>query len=124
MPRKPAVPAQSKGFGQVFGLDPRIVFLAFVVDTMLFGGEVFSGGLLTVLSMFAAVVLGFITYRAQVKWYGDDHDSALIKACILALLTAIPTNVPAFVYVPSGAIGLVHNFLAKRQLKGPVATEG
>src|ERR1022692_834641 len=31
-------------FGQVFGLDPRVVFLTTVVDTMLFGGQFITLG--------------------------------------------------------------------------------
>jgi hypothetical protein len=98
----------SRGFGQLFGLDPRIAFLTFVVDLMLFGGTVLTFGLLIPIAIAAGVVLGFITYRAQLKWYGDDHESALIKGVIIGLLTAIPTPLPAIVYLPSGVLGLIH----------------
>jgi hypothetical protein len=54
------------------------------------------------------LVLGFVTYRAQMKWYGDDRESALIKSVAVGLLTAIPTPLPAIVYVPSGILGLFH----------------
>ncbi len=97
-----------RGFGQLFGLDPRIAFLTFVVDMMLFGGNLLTSGLLLPVSVGAGLVLGFITYRAQRRWYGDDPDAALIKAAIVGLLTAIPTPLPAAVYVPSGIVGLVH----------------
>jgi hypothetical protein len=40
------------------------------------------------------------------KWYGDDRESALIKALILAFLTAIPVPLPAFLSVPAGIMGL------------------
>jgi len=56
----------------------------------------------------AAVGIGFITYRAQMKWYGDDSESAMIKAVMLALLTAIPTALPSFLYGTAGLIGLAH----------------
>jgi len=98
---------RSRGFAQVFGLDPRIAFLAFIVDMMLFGGEVLTFGLLILVSLAAGIVLGFITYRAQMKWYGDDREAALIKGLIIGLLTAIPTPLPAIIYVPSGILGLV-----------------
>jgi hypothetical protein len=98
----------AKGFSQLFGLDPRIAFLTFVVDLMLFGGEVLTLGLLIPISIGAGVVLGFISYRVQMKWYGDDRESALIKGLIVGLLTAIPTPLPAIVYVPSGLLGLIH----------------
>ncbi len=64
-------------------------------------------------SLAAACVLGFITYRAQMRWYGDDSENARIKAVILAFLTAIPTPLPAFLYVPAGAVGLVHSLRRK-----------
>jgi hypothetical protein len=97
----------SRGISQVFGLDPRIAFLTFVVDLMLFGGEILSFGLLIPIALLAGIVLGFVTYRAQMKWYGDDRESALIKGVIIGLLTAIPTPLPAFLYVPSGILGLI-----------------
>jgi hypothetical protein len=98
----------SGGFAQLFGLDPRIAILTFTVDMMLFGGAVLTFGLMIPVSLVAGIILGFITYRAQMKWYGDDRESALIKGVIIGLLTAIPTPLPAIVYVPSGVLGLIH----------------
>jgi hypothetical protein len=110
----------SKGFDQIFGIDPRIAFLAFVVDMMLFGTAAATMGftlpVLIPLAMAAGVVLGRITYKAQMKWYGDDHDSAMIKAGIVGLLTAIPVGIPAIVWVPSGLLGLLHNARKKLSL--------
>ena len=102
-----------RSFGQLWGLHPGIALLTLVVDTMLFGGEVASLGTSFVISLAAACVLGFITYRAQMRWYGDDSESAAIKAAIVAFLTAIPTPLPAFLYVPAGAVGLVHTLRRK-----------
>ena len=99
---------RSRGISQIFGLDPRIAFLTFVVDLMLFSGDILTFGLLIPIALVAGIVLGFITYRAQMKWYGDDRESALIKAVVIGLLTAIPTPLPAVVYVPSGVLGLIH----------------
>ena len=111
----------SKGLDQIFGIDPRIAFLAFVVDLMLFGTAAATMGVtlpvLIPLAIAAGVVLGRITYKAQVKWYGDDHDSALIKAGLVGLLTAIPVGIPAIVWVPSGILGLLHN--ARKKLSMP-----
>jgi len=98
----------SRGFAQLFGLDPRIAFLTLIVDLMLFGGVVLTIGLLIPVALVAGIVLGLITYRAQMKWYGDDRESALIKGVIIGLLTAIPTPLPAILYVPSGILGLIH----------------
>jgi len=113
--------AASKTLDQIFGIDPRIAFLAFVVDLMLFGTAAATMGItlpvLIPLAIAAGIVLGRITYKAQVKWYGDDHDSAMIKAGIIGLLTAIPVGIPAIVWVPSGLLGLIHN--ARKKLSLP-----
>jgi hypothetical protein len=104
---------RARGFGQIFGLHPTIAFLALVVDLMLFGGEVLTLGELLPVSIGAGFVLGFITYLAQRRWYGDDKESASIKGLILGLLTAIPTPLPAALYIPSGIVGLIHNMRRK-----------
>ncbi|HSU29764.1 MAG TPA: hypothetical protein VLJ11_00900 [Bryobacteraceae bacterium] len=110
-----------KRFDQIFGIDPRIAFLAFIVDLMLFGAAAATMGMdlpiLIPLAIAAGIVLGRITYKAQMKWYGDDHDSATIKASIVGLLTAIPVGIPAIVWVPSGLLGLLHN--ARKKLSLP-----
>jgi hypothetical protein len=111
----------SKAFDQIFGIEPRIAFLAFVVDLMLFGSAAVTVGitlpLVIPLAIVAGVVLGRITYKAQIKWYGDDHDSAMIKAAIVGLLTAIPVGIPAIVWIPSGLLGMLHN--ARNKLTSP-----
>lgn len=110
-----------KRFDQLFGLDPRIAFLAFIVDLMLFGSAAATMGLdlpiLIPLAIGAGIVLGRITYKAQIKWFGDDPESAAIKAGIVGLLTAIPVGIPAIVWVPSGLLGLLHNARKKLTLQ-------
>ena len=82
--------------------------LTIAADNMLFAGMIVSWGTLIAFSLMAAGVLGLITYRAQQRWYGDDRESAMIKALIVGFLTAIPTPIPTFLYLPAGAVGLVH----------------
>ena len=103
------------GFGQHFGLDPRITLLTIAVDSMLFGGQLATLGASTLLSVPVGIALGFITYKAQRHWYGDDRESAIIKALIVGLLTAIPTSLPGFLTIPSGIVGLAHLFSGKRR---------
>jgi hypothetical protein len=107
-------PRPNRGFSQNFGLDPRIAGLMLIVDLMLNAGDIVSMGLLVPFSIAAGIVLGYITYKAQVNWYGDDKESAKIKAIIVGLLTAIPTPLPAILYVPAGILGLLRN--ARRKL--------
>jgi hypothetical protein len=111
VPNKNPETAGSIGrFGQLFGLDPRIAFLTLIVDMMLNAGDLISMGLLLPVSIAAGVVLGYVVYRAQINWYGDDKESARIKALILGLLTAIPTPIPEILYIPAGLLGLFHGF--------------
>lgn len=116
----PSVPYQhaavsAGGFGQIFGLDPRVVLLTTVVDTMLFGGQFITLSTSTLLSLPVGIVLGVITYKAQRHWYRDDRESAIIKGLIVGLLTAIPTSLPGFLTIPSGIVGLVHLLRRKRR---------
>ena len=108
------VPVSAHGFGQVFGLDPRVVFLTMLVDSMLFGGQFLTLGTSSLISLPVGIALGFITYKAQRHWYRDDQESAIIKGLIVALLTAIPTSLPGFLTIPSGIVGLVHILRRKK----------
>ena len=108
-PPQANIPAKARHFAQTFGLDPRIAFLTIVLDTMLFGGAIATWGLIVPFAIATGIVLVFITYKAQIKWYGDDPESALIKGVILGLLTSIPTPLPPILFVPSGILGLIHN---------------
>jgi hypothetical protein len=105
--------ASARGFGQIFGLHPIPTVLTLAVNAMLFGGELATMGALVPLGFVVAIVLAVITYKSQKRLYGDDDETALIKAMAVALLTAIPTGLPAFLTVPSGMVGLVHS-LRKR----------
>lgn len=106
----------TRGFAQIFGLQPAMAILTVAVNAMIFGdavlsvpGAIFTAALslaqLVAVSTSAGAILGFITYKAQKKWYGDDKESALIKALIVGLLTAIPVGLPGFLVIPSGIVG-------------------
>jgi hypothetical protein len=103
----------SRGLAQTFGLDIRAAILAVIVDLMVFGGEVFSFEVLLPLGICVAGVLAFIVYKIQRKWHQDDHDSALIKALIIGLLTAIPVPLTPIIAVPGGILGIVSSFRRK-----------
>jgi hypothetical protein len=113
VPSKQQGTATPRRFSQVFGLDPRIAFLTLIVDMMLNAGELMSMGLLVPVSMMAGVVLGYVVYKAQIHWYGDDPESAKTKAIVIGLLTAIPTPIPELFYLPAGLLGLFHRFFRK-----------
>jgi hypothetical protein len=113
VPAKEQAPSPPRRFSQVFGLDPRIAFLTLIIDMMLNAGELLSMGALVPMSMAAGIVLGYIVYKAQINWYGDDPESAKIKALVIGLLTAIPTPIPELLYLPAGLLGLLNRFYKK-----------
>lgn len=98
----------ARGFGQAFGLHPIPAVTTLAVNAMLFTGEILTMGALVPVALGVAAVLGFLTYRAQMRFYGDDSEAAMVKALAVALLTAIPTGLPAFLTLPSGLVGAVH----------------
>ncbi len=103
---EPARPATARGFASAFGLDPRVALLTVLVDLLANSATIVSAGLLYEVELGAAVVLTVIAYKAQRAWYGDDHDSALIKALVIGLLTAIPVPISPLFALPGGALGL------------------
>lgn len=96
----------ARGLAQTFGVHPAIAALTLTLDQMLFAGETVTLGMSLPFSLAVSAALGAIAYKAQVHWYGDDDQSAKLKSGILALLMAIPTGLPAFLYLPAGVIGL------------------
>lgn len=105
--------AAARGLGQIFGIHPAMALLTLIVDMMLFGGEMATLGAILPLSCATGAVLALIVFLFQRKHYGDDSESALIKGLIVGFLTAIPSALPALLYVPSGVVGLVHTMRRK-----------
>ena len=108
-----APPRGGVGFIQTFGLDIRVAILAVIVDTLVFGGTIVTFGALYFFEVAAGVVLGYITYKIQSNWYGDDHNAALIKGLVIGLVTAIPAPITWLFAVPGGTLGFLHMFRRK-----------
>ena len=106
-------PVLQGGLLQSFGLDVRAAALTFIVDIAIFGSDTLSLGVMIPVGVVAAAGLGLIVYRIQRKWYGDDHDSALIKALSIALLTAIPVPITSVLAMPAGCFGLINRLRKK-----------
>jgi hypothetical protein len=104
----PVKTSGSRGLAATFGLDPRVAVLTVIVDMMVFGGDAITLGALIPIGIAVGAALAFIVYKIQMKWYGDDHDSALIKALIVGLLTAIPAPLGPFFAIPGGLLGIVN----------------
>jgi hypothetical protein len=95
----------ARGVAQTFGLHPAMAFLTVVVNTMAFAtGVIIPGAWLA--SIPVGMVIALIVYMGQMKWYDDDHESAIIKALIVGFLTAIPTSLPGYLTIPAGVIGI------------------
>ena len=99
--------AASQGLAQMFGLEIRAAVLTVLVDLMVFAGDTFSAETLLPLGIAVAAALGFVVYKIQRKWYDDDHDSALIKAMMIGILTAIPVPLTPLIAIPGGIVGIV-----------------
>lgn len=97
----------ARGFAQAFGLHPAIAFVTVTVDLMAHASFIVSGGLLWPVEVGAALVLGYVTFKGQMLWFGDDRESAKVKAVVVALVTAIPSPLPYFLFIPSGLLGLL-----------------
>ena len=96
----------ARGFAQSFGLLPGAAIVTVGADIMLHGAAVVSAGLLIPFSILGGVMLGYITYKWQMKEYGDDSETAKIKALIVAFLTAIPSPLPYMLFIPAGIVGM------------------
>ena len=96
-------PHPARGFCQSFALHPATALLTLAVDSMVFSTELAGFGLL--LSIPVGLAVWRLSYRAQLDLYGDDEESAAVKAKILGFLTAIPSPLAAILYVPAGIIG-------------------
>jgi hypothetical protein len=107
----------SRGLTQTLGLDPRLSFFIILVDLLVFTGNAISMGLLIPLGVVLAAVLGVITYKAQIHWFKDDHESALIKSLMVAVLTAIPFPITPLVAIPGGVLGIVKAIRRRKSVK-------
>ena len=98
--------AAARSLTRIFGLEIRSAVLTVIVDLLVFAADTFSMETVLPLGIAVAAALGFIVYKIQRKWYDDDHESALIKAMIIALMTAIPVPITPLLAVPGGLIGI------------------
>jgi hypothetical protein len=99
-----------KSFCQTFGLHPLTAMGLFAVDWMLFGGEVATGGIGWLISLPVGMVLGFASILIQKHGYRDETMPALAKGLLVGLLTAIPTPLASFGFVPLAAFGAIKSF--------------
>lgn len=109
-----------RGLAQTFGLDARAAALTVIVDGMATSASIASMGLLVPVELFCGVTLSVIVYKMQRTWYGDDHNSALIKGMVIGLLTAIPVATTPIVIAYAGIGGLMGLTKKRRPGSGDV----
>src|SRR2546430_16419276 len=96
-----------KYFAKAFGLHPLTAILLLVVDWMLFGEEVATGGVGWVFSIPIGILLGLIAVMIQRKLYKEERRPAVAKGIVVAGLTAIPAPLSSLGLLPVAAFGLV-----------------
>ena len=114
-----------KYLSKVFGLHPLTALILFVVDWMLFGEEIATGGIGWVISLPIGVLLGLVAVLIQKRFYKDDDRPAIAKGVVVALLTAIPAPLSSLGLLPLAAFGAVRVlFPERRQLYGHPSVSG
>lgn len=112
-----------KYLSKTFGLHPLTALLLFVVDWMLFGEEVATGGIGWVLSLPIGILLGLVAIQIQKRIYNDDQKPAMAKGLVVALLTAIPAPLSSLGLLPLAAFGAIRVlFPDRRQLDNKQTT--
>src|SRR5215475_16035888 len=96
-----------KLFARTVGLHPLTALGLFIVDWMLFGEEVATGGVGWLISLPIGVMLGLVAYIIQRRSYKDEAGPAAAKALLVGLLTAIPAPLSSFGILPLAAFGAI-----------------
>jgi hypothetical protein len=104
-----------KSFCQTLGLHPLTVLGLFVVDWMLFGGEVATAGIGWVMSIPVGAALGLAVILIQKHAYKDETMPAMAKGLLVGLITAIPTPLASLGVLPMAAFGAIKSLSSKRR---------
>ena len=93
---------------ELLGVDPRAAALAIGVDLLLTAVDASTLGLSAPLGVVAAAALSVAVYRMQLDRHGDDRRTAMAKAAVIGLLTAIPMlPITPLLALPGGLVGLL-----------------
>ena len=96
-----------KLFCRAFGLHPITAIGLVVIDWLLFGEEVATGGVGWLISLPVGVLLGILVMRIQERAYGDEKRTAMAKGFVAAFLTAIPAPLSSLGLLPMAAFGVI-----------------
>jgi len=96
-----------KLFARSVGLHPLTALGLFIVDWMLFGEEIATGGVGWLISLPVGMMLGLVAYVIQRRSYKDEAGPAALKALLVGLFTAIPAPLSSFGILPLAAFGAI-----------------
>jgi hypothetical protein len=96
-----------KLFARAVGLHPLTALGLLVVDWMLFGEEVATGGVGWLVSLPVGIILGLIAFLIQRRSSKDELAPAAAKGLLVGLLTAIPAPLSSFGILPLAAFGAI-----------------
>ena len=97
------------------GIHPLAALGVIAVDSMLFGGNVLTGGIAWLVSVPVGVALGVAVGLIQHRGALDDLGLATGKGVMIAVLTAIPTPLPSLIVAGAGTAGAVTMLRDRRQ---------
>jgi hypothetical protein len=104
-----------KLFARAVGLHPLTALGLFVVDWMLFGEEIATGGVGWLISLPVGLVLGVAAILIQKHLYKDETAPAVAKGLLVGLLTAIPAPLSSFGILPLFAFGAISSFFSRQR---------
>jgi len=111
----PTAMTRLKFLSKTFGLHPLTALLLFVIDWMLFGEELATGGIGWLISLPVGVLLGLVAILIQQRLYKDEKKPAIAKGFVVALLTAIPAPLSSLGLLPLAAFGAVRVLSSDRR---------
>lgn len=89
-----------------FGISPELIAPVIVIDSLLFTGEFFSGGVSLFISIPVGICVGLFAVIWQRKKYKDSLFRAILKGAVVGVLTAIPTPLTSLVTIIAGTLPL------------------
>lgn len=96
-----------KYFGRIFGLHPITAMMLVIVDWLLFGEEIITGGAGWLISLPVGLALGLATIQIQKHAHKDGTSVAIAKGLVAGMLTAIPAPLSSLGLLPMAAFGMI-----------------
>lgn len=88
------------------GISPELIAPVIIIDSILFTGEFFSGGISLAVSIPVGLCVGLFAVIWQRKKYKDSLLRAILKGIAVGILTAIPTPLSSLITLIAGVLPL------------------